>query len=115
MMFSRRVQGQRQAGLHAEEIANPGCVICTNTVVVISATVHSDRLIGLQMVSIRVQGVQLCTAVPVPYSVSARRVLDLRCLYHFQSKGRVTLVDFFIQDPTKLAAFVHDCCKACKE
>ena len=31
------------------------------------------------------------------------------------ARGRVALVDFFIQDPTELAAFVHDCCKACKE
>ena len=31
------------------------------------------------------------------------------------ARGRVALVDFFIQDPTELATFVHDCCKACKE
>ena len=31
------------------------------------------------------------------------------------ARGRFTLVDFFIEDPTELAAFVHDCCKACKE
>ena len=31
------------------------------------------------------------------------------------ARRRVALVDFFIQDPTELAAFVHDCCKACKE
>ena len=31
------------------------------------------------------------------------------------ARGRVALVDFFIQDPTELAAFVHDCCEACKE
>ena len=31
------------------------------------------------------------------------------------ARGRVALVDFYIQDPTELAAFVHDCCKACKE
>ena len=30
-------------------------------------------------------------------------------------RGRVALVDFFIQDPPELAAFVHDCCKACRE
>ena len=30
------------------------------------------------------------------------------------SHGRVAVVDF-IQDPTELAAFVHDCCEACKE
>ena len=29
------------------------------------------------------------------------------------ARGRVALVDFFNQDPTELAAFVHDCCKAC--
>ena len=31
------------------------------------------------------------------------------------ARGRVAFVDFFIQDPTELAAFVHDSCKACKE
>ena len=31
------------------------------------------------------------------------------------ARGRVALVDYFIQDPTELAAFVHDCCKARKE
>ena len=31
------------------------------------------------------------------------------------ARGRVALVDFFIQDPTELAAFVHNCCKAYKE
>ena len=31
------------------------------------------------------------------------------------SQGRVPLVDFFVQDPSELAAFVHGCCKACKE
>ena len=31
------------------------------------------------------------------------------------ARGRVALVDFFIQDPTELAAFVHNCWEACKE
>ena len=33
----------------------------------------------------------------------------------FFARGQVASVDFFIQDPTELAAFVHDWCKACKE
>ena len=30
------------------------------------------------------------------------------------AQGRVALGDFIIHDPTELADFVHDCCKACK-
>ena len=31
------------------------------------------------------------------------------------ARGRLALVKFCIQDPTELAPFVRDCCKACKE
>ena len=31
------------------------------------------------------------------------------------ASGRVALADFFEQDPIELAAFVHDCFKACNE